>query len=127
MEFIDVFGELGLRYPDSTAIDVAKLAASVTGSARAARTTRQVIGTAVGGVISAAVALTDPAVVIIGGTWGMNPLVLDEVGAACGRLTRPVEVRPARVKGDAPLAGARAHAVHELRSAITKYRTTLRG
>jgi hypothetical protein len=29
------------------------------------------------------------------------------------------------VTGDAPLAGARAQAVHELQSAITRYRTTL--
>ncbi len=123
MAFIDVFSELGLCYPDSTAIDVAKLATSVTGSAR---TTRLVLGTAVGGVISAAVALTDPAVVIIGGTWGINPLVLEEVRAACKRLARPVTIRPALVTGDAPLAGARTHAVHELQSAITQYRTTLR-
>jgi predicted NBD/HSP70 family sugar kinase len=120
-----VFSELGLRRPDSTAIDVAKLAASVTGSARAARTTRLVLGTAVGGVISAAVALTDPAVVIIGGTWGTNPLVLEAVRAARERLARPVAIRPALVTGDAPLAGARTHAVHELQSAITQYRTTL--
>jgi len=79
----------------------------------------------VGGVISAAVALTDPAVVIIGGTWGINPLVLEEVRAACERLARPVAIRPALVTGDAPLAGARAHAVHELQSAITQYRATL--
>jgi predicted NBD/HSP70 family sugar kinase len=125
MAFIDVFSELGLRRPDSTAIDVAKLAASVTGSARAARTTRLVLGTAVGGVISAAVALTDPAVVIIGGTWGTNPLVLEAVRAARERLARPVAIRPALVTGDAPLAGARTHAVHELQSAITQYRTTL--
>jgi predicted NBD/HSP70 family sugar kinase len=125
MAFIDVFSELGLCYPDSTAIDVAKLATSVTGSARAARTTRLVLGTAVGGVISAAVALTDPAAVIIGGTWGTNPLVLEAVRAARERLARPVAIRPALVTGDAPLAGARTQAVHELQSAITQYRTTL--
>ena len=125
MALIDVFSELGLRYPDSTAIDVAKLATSVTGSARAARTTRLVLGTAVGGVISAAVALTDPAVVIIGGTWGTIPLVLEEIRTACERLARPVAIRPALMTGDAPLAGARTQAVHELQSAITQYRTTL--
>ena len=125
MAFIDVFGELGLRYPDSTAIDVAKLAASVTGSTRTAKTTRLVLGTAVGGVISAAVALTDPAVVIIGGTWGTNPLVVEAVCAGCERLARTVAIRPALVTGDAPLAGARAQAVHELQSTITQYRTML--
>jgi predicted NBD/HSP70 family sugar kinase len=125
MAFIDVFAELGLRHADSTAIDSAKLAASVSGPARAARTTRLVLGTAVASVISAAVALTDPAVVIIGGTWGTNPLILDTVRAACEHLARPVAIRPALVTADAPLAGARAHAVHELQSTITQYRTTL--
>ena len=125
MAFIDVFGELGLCHPDSTAVDVAKLATSVSGSSRIACTTRLVLGTAVAGVISAAVALTDPAAVIIGGTWGTNPLVLEAIRAACERLARPVMMRSARVPGNAPLAGARAHAVRELRSAITQYRTTL--
>ena len=86
--FIDVFAELGLRQTDSTAIDSAKLAAMVTGPARAARTTRLVLGTAVAGVISAAVALTDPAKVIIGGTWATNPLVLEAVRVACEHLAR---------------------------------------
>ena len=126
MAFIDVFGELGMRYADSTAIDTAMLEASVTGPARAARAARLVLGTAVAGVISAAVALADPAVVIIGGTWGTNPLILEAVRAACEHLARPVAIRPALVTGDAPLAGARAHAVHELQWAVTQYRTTLR-
>src|SRR5580698_9535820 len=56
MAFIDVFGELGLRHADSTAIDGAMLEASVTGPPRSARATRLVLGTAVAGVISAAVA-----------------------------------------------------------------------
>jgi predicted NBD/HSP70 family sugar kinase len=125
MAFIEVFGALGLRHPGSTAIDVTKLAASVAGSARAARATRLALGTAVAGVISAAVALTDPAAVIIGGTWGTNPLVLDAIGTACEHLARPIAIRHAVVTGDAPLAGAREHAVRELQSAITQYRTTL--
>jgi hypothetical protein len=37
-----------------------------------------------------------------------------------------VVIRSARVPGNAPLAGARAHAVRELQSAITQYRTRLR-
>jgi predicted NBD/HSP70 family sugar kinase len=125
MSFIDVFGELGLRHADSTAIDGAMLEASVTGPPRSARATRLVLGTAVAGVISAAVALADPAVVIIGGTWGTNPVVLEAVRAACQQLARPVAIRPALVTGEAPLAGARTHAVRELRSAVTRYRTTL--
>jgi hypothetical protein len=72
-----------------------------------------------------AAALTDPAVVIIGGPWGTDPLILEAVRAACERLARPVAIRPAMVTGNAPLAGARERAVHELQSAITQYRTTL--
>jgi predicted NBD/HSP70 family sugar kinase len=125
MAFIDVFGELGLRHPDSTAIDTAMLEASVTGPARSTRAVRLVLGSAVAGVISAAVALADPAIVIIGGTWGTNPLVLEAVRAASEQLARPVSIRPALVTGNAPLAGARAHARHELQLAVTQYRTTL--
>lgn len=40
--------------------------------------------------------------------------------------TRPVTLRPALVTGNAPLAGARTQAIHDLRSAITRYRQTLR-
>ena len=35
-------------------------------------------------------------------------------------------LRPALVTGNAPLAGARTQAIHDLRSAITRYRQTLR-
>jgi len=48
------------------------------------------------------------------------------VQAACERLARPVALRPALVTEDAPLAGARAQAVRDLRWAITHYRQTLR-
>ncbi len=34
-------------------------------------------------------------------------------------------LRPALVTGNAPLAGARTQAIHDLRSAITRYRQTL--
>ena len=126
MAFIDVFADLGVRHPGSTAIDVAALTAAVTGSGRAERAARDVLGAAVSGVVSAAVALTDPQVVVIGGTWGTHPAVREAVQAACERLARPVALRPALVTEDAPLAGARARAVRDLRSAITHYRQTLR-
>jgi predicted NBD/HSP70 family sugar kinase len=125
MAFIDVFAHLGVRHQDSTAIDVAALAAALAGPGPAARATREVLGMAVGGVVSAAVALTDPAVVVIGGTWGTGEAVLGAVRGACDRLARPVALRPARVTENAPLAGARAQAVRDLRSAITQYRQTL--
>lgn len=127
MAFIDVFADLGMRHQDSTAIDVAALTAGLTALGRAGQATRAVLGAAVGGVISAAVALTDPAVVVIGGTWGVDPVAFDVVRTACDRLARPVALRPAVLTKEAPLAGARAQAVRDLRSAITRYRQTMRG
>ena len=52
--------------------------------------------------------------------------MLEAVQAACERLARPVALGQALVTGDAPLAGARARAVRDLRWAITHYRQTLR-
>jgi len=126
MSFIDVFGELGVRHRGSTAIDVAALTRVVTGPEPAARTAREVLGTAVSGVVTAAVTLTDPAVIVVGGPWGTNPAILEAVQAAVDRLARPVTLRPALVTENAPLAGARARAIDDLRSAITRYRQILR-
>jgi predicted NBD/HSP70 family sugar kinase len=126
MAFIDVFADLGVRHQASTAIDVAALRTALTGLGSAGQATREVLGTAVGGVISAAVALADPAVVVLGGTWGADPVVFEVVQAACNRLARPVALRPALLITDAPLAGARAHAVRDLQSVITQYRRTMR-
>jgi hypothetical protein len=57
--------------------------------------------------------------------WTGAKLVLEAVRDARERLARPVAIRPALVTGDASLAGARAHAIHALQSAIAQYRTTL--
>jgi predicted NBD/HSP70 family sugar kinase len=125
MAFIDVFADLGVRRRGSTAIDVAALRTALTGPGAAGQATREVLGTAVGGVISAAVALADPAVIVLGGSWGADPVTVELVRAACNRLARPVALRPALLARNAPLAGVRAQAVRELRSAITQYRRTM--
>src|SRR4051795_9009786 len=69
MPLTEVFAALGLRRPGSTAIDVDALIASPHAD----------IARAVSGVISALIALTDPAVVLLGGPWG--PALLDAVRA----------------------------------------------
>ena len=74
------------------------------------------------GVLAAAVALADPAVIVIGGTWGTHPAVIHAVSTAFARAPRHVPVRPATLTVDAALTGARQRAVHDLRSAITGYR-----
>jgi predicted NBD/HSP70 family sugar kinase len=116
--FIEVFGQLGLRQPGSTAIDVDRLVAAVTGQAPEAAAARHALGQAVGGVLAAIVALTDPRVVVIGGPWGSQPAVLRTIVTAAGRLPRPVPVRGARLTGHPSLAGARTDALTRLRTGI---------
>ncbi|MEV0130915.1 ROK family transcriptional regulator [Dactylosporangium sp. NPDC050688] len=111
MPFTDVFAALRLRRPASTAIDVESLCT-------AGPDVLPVIGTAVAGVLAAAVALADPALVVLGGPWGSHPPVLTAVRAAFARLPRHVPVRPAAHTDHPSLAGARTHALQALRTAI---------
>ncbi|MCX2947198.1 ROK family transcriptional regulator [Lentzea sp. NEAU-D7] len=103
--FIEVFGELGLRRPGSTAIDVPRLREA----------DPLVPARAVGGVITALVTLADPELVVIGGTWG--PALLDAISAECTRLPRQVAVVAASVEQPS-LTGARAAALDLLRTAL---------
>lgn len=105
--FIEVFGELGLRQPGSTAIDVARVPEFAEPVARA-----------VGGVLSAVVALADPAEVVIGGPWGTQPTVLAAITGVATGLPRRVPIRAATVTEEPALAGARADAITRLRAAI---------
>ena len=115
---IDVFGELGLRRPGSTAIDVDRLLAAVSGEQPQAEAIRRTLGQAISGVLAAVVALSDPEVIVIGGSWGAPPLILDAISAAFTVMPRPVGVRAARLRTRPSLAGARADALDRLRSAI---------
>lgn len=110
MPFIEVFGALGLRRPGTTAIDVERLLG--------ASQTHPVLGEAVGGVLAAIVALTDPTTVIIGGPWGADPAILDAIRSAFAHSARPVAVRAAAVTEAPALTGARTEAVSRLRSAV---------
>jgi predicted NBD/HSP70 family sugar kinase len=112
MRLIDVFGELGLRRAGSTAIDVDRLLAAVNGP------TTRALGEAVGGVLAAVVALADPELIVIGGSWGTHPLVLDTISHAFARLPRHVALRPAELAVEPSLTGARTEALDRLRAAI---------
>lgn len=111
---IEVFGELGLRQPGATAIDIPRLLAAVTETPATLDTVAQ----AVAGAIAAVVALTDPAQIVLGGPWGRHPLVATAVEAAVAGLPRPVPVRPAHLTADPSLAGTREAALTGLRSDI---------
>jgi predicted NBD/HSP70 family sugar kinase len=118
MAFIEVFGELGLRQPGSTAIDTERLLAAATGPRSQAAVIRHALGQAVGGVLAAIVALTDPGLIVIGGSWGSAPVIMETIAAGTARLPRAVPVRGAVRTGNPSLAGARTDALSRLREAI---------
>jgi predicted NBD/HSP70 family sugar kinase len=118
MPFIEVFSELGLRQDGSTAIDAERLLAAAAGPGPQAAATRHALGQAVSGVLAAVVALTDPGLIIIGGSWGRRPVVLETIAAAAALLPRTVPVRGAGLTGNPSLAGARLDALSRLREAI---------
>ena len=118
MRLIDVFGQLGLRRAGSTAIDAGRLLTAVSGGQPQAEAARQTLGQAISGVLAAVVALSDPELIVIGGSWGAHPLILDAITTAFTRLPRHVAVRAAKPGAESPLAGARTDALDRLRRAI---------
>lgn len=115
--FTEVFRQLGLRHRGSTAIDVAAVKGlSSTGSGRTARTA---LAVAVVDVLAAAVALTDPRLVVVGGSWGTHPPLIEAIRDQFAGRPRQVPVESATVLEQAPLDGARRRAVEDLRSVIT--------
>ncbi len=115
---IEVFGELGLRQPGSTAIDAGRLLSLAAGQDAQAVGARRALGQAISGVLAAIVALADPGLVIIGGSWGRHPVVMEAIASAFAHLPRHVPVRAAGLTDRPSLAGARSDAVRRLRSSI---------
>ncbi|MGH3402679.1 MAG: ROK family transcriptional regulator [Streptosporangiaceae bacterium] len=116
--FIEVFGELGLRQPRSTAIDVTRLLAAASGPQAQPTATRRALARAVSGVLAAIVALADPELIILGGSWGGHPVILDALSDEIAQLPRRIEVRAARHTAEPALTGARNDALARLRAAI---------
>lgn len=119
MPFTEVFAALGLRRPSSTAIDAPALRELLAGSGAEPERVRAVLTRAIGGVLSAAVSLADPQLVVAGGEWGTVPELIDSVNAHFAATPRPVPVVPAALTSP-ELTGARERAVEELRSLIVR-------
>jgi predicted NBD/HSP70 family sugar kinase len=115
--FTDVFKELQLRRPDSTAIDVPALLRAVE-SGDDATGVVAALAEAVSGVLAALVALTDPEVVVVGGPWGTHPALMQAISDRSGRLPRPALLRASTVLAEPALAGARDRALHDLRALV---------
>ncbi|GAA4609881.1 putative NBD/HSP70 family sugar kinase [Actinoplanes octamycinicus] len=110
VRFIELFAELGLRHPDSTAIDVDRLLRRTQ--------THRALGVAAGGVIAALIALADPQEVVVGGSWG--PALLPEIVAAATWAPREVTVRAPGPAADPVLAGVRTAAIDHLRETVAR-------
>lgn len=114
--FTEVFEQLGLRHPGTTAIDVDAVLTALRSSAR----TRTALARAVAGVLAAAVAFSDPRTIVIGGPWGAREDLLEAVRSEFDRHPRSVPVCPPQVHSEPSLTGAREHALAELRSALVR-------
>ena len=114
----EVFGLVGLRSADSSAVSVPALLSRVDSGGDASRRLLEVLGGAVSGVLAAVVALADPQVIVIGGGWGSHPAVLRAVEESFGRLPRHTPVRSATVTDEPALAGARQHALRALQDRV---------
>jgi predicted NBD/HSP70 family sugar kinase len=118
VHFTEVFAELGLRQPQSTAIDVAALLQLVGGDGAQPRRVRALLAEATGGVLAALVALADAQLVVIGGTWGTHPAFVQALTKQLTRLPRRLPVQAAQATNEPSLSGARRQAVHDLQAAV---------
>ena len=117
--FTEVFAQLGLRRPRSTAIDVRKVLTAMHDGSNG-EDVRTALAAAVGAVLLAAIGFSDPQVLVVGGPWGGSAPFVAALRGSSAAWPRPVPVVPAAVEQEADLAGARDHAVDLLRSAIMR-------
>ena len=116
MRLTDVFAALGVRRAGSTAINVPALLGAVE------REDPADLARAIAGLLSATVALADPAVVLLGGPWGRHPKVLAAVAREFAKAPRHVPVEAAAVEDEPSLSGARTAALEQLRDAVVAAR-----
>ncbi|GAB3202476.1 ROK family transcriptional regulator [Geodermatophilus arenarius] len=116
--FTEVFAELQLRRPDSTAVDVDALLGVVDAPGDRQGRVLAALAEAICGVLGAVVALTDPRLIVLGGTWGPRPAVVRAVSEALAHQPRGVPLQVARATAEPSLAGARHRALDDLRTSI---------
>lgn len=118
---VEVFADLGLRRPDSAALDVERIRTALDGATPADQGNRQVIITALAGVIASIGTVLDPQAVVVGGPWADHPILAEQLpGAVDALAVVPAEIRFAELGADAPHLGARQAAVAAARAALTR-------
>lgn len=118
--FTQVFAELALRRPGSTAIDVEALSAAVQGGDAHAERVVGVLADAVSGVLMAAIAFGDPELIVLGGAWARLPAFVETLHERMERWPRRVPVEVSSLLDSPELVAARRQAVEMLRSAIVE-------
>jgi predicted NBD/HSP70 family sugar kinase len=114
VSFTEVFAELGLRHPGSTAIDVERLLVA----AQQAPEVLTALANAVSGVLAAIVALSDPSCIVLGGPWGASSELVAAVRSNFAQHPRTVTIRAAAIPQEPSLVGARGQAVAALRAEL---------
>ncbi|RRO17016.1 ROK family transcriptional regulator [Saccharopolyspora rhizosphaerae] len=114
---IEVFAALGLRRRGTTAVDVEALHEAIADDGATGEEVRRALSRAVHGVLAAAVALADPELIVLGGSWGADPTMVRSLDEQFAEAPRHVPVVPAGLT-EPEIAGARAHGVEELRNHI---------
>jgi predicted NBD/HSP70 family sugar kinase len=119
--FTEVFAQMGLRQHASTAIDVAATVLAIEDSSATGDAPRPLdqLADAISGALVAILALADPEVVVLGGSWGSHPRLLAAVTDAFASMPRHVPLQPAAVTEHPSLAGARHDALNRLRAWVT--------
>lgn len=117
--FTEVFAQLGLRRPRSTAVDVQKVLRGMDDASNGDGV-RTALAGAVGAVLLAAISFSDPRVLVLGGPWGVSAPFVQALRERSAAWPRPVPVVAAALGQEADLMGARDHAVELLRSAIMR-------
>ncbi|SDP68690.1 Sugar kinase of the NBD/HSP70 family, may contain an N-terminal HTH domain [Pedococcus dokdonensis] len=120
--FTEVFAQLGLRRPGSTAVDVGAVVAAIDDQPQL----RAALADAVAAVLLAAVGFLDPQFLVVGGGWGAHPAFVAELALRSSLWPRPTRIAAAALDAEPDLAGARAHAVELLRDAIMRTAQTNR-
>ncbi len=116
--FTDVFATLHLRRSATTAIDTQAVTGLLDTNSASTQKARTVLVEAISDVIAGLIAFTDPRLVVIGGTWGPHPALLAMIDEELQRQPRQVEIRGALVTTEPSLAGARQHALDQLRRLV---------
>lgn len=116
LPFTEIFARMGLRRPDSTAIDTDRLLDTLHRAPD--DRTALLLARALGGVVAAAIAFCDPECVVLGGPWGTDDAVLDGLRRELDGQPRTVALERAVTTGEPSLSGARTAAVAALRADI---------